>query len=241
MSTTKKTEDIINRLPKGFVFTYTSFPPEVGGKEATIKSLNRLVAKGKIAKLSKGRFYKPEKTPFGEILPSQKEIVKDLLTADDKPIGYLTGLSIFNQYKLTTQIGYTIQIGRKDFKPSSKRGPFTITFIIQKNAITEENIPLLQILDIVKLIKKIPDTPVSQAIKRTVDILQNLNKEEIPQIIRLSMKYPPSTRALLGAMLDEINEEEISKPLLKSLNPISIYSFTGANKALKNTDKWNLK
>lgn len=240
MKTTSIIEYKINRLPKGYVFTYTTFLTEVSSKEAIIKSLTRLVKKGKIAKLSKGKFYKPESTPFGEILPSQQEIVKDLLTSEGKPIGYLTGLSIFSQLKLTTQIGYTIQIGRNDFRPTFNRGPFTITFVIQKNIITKENIPLLQILDAIKLVKKIPDTPVSTAIKRLIALIKDLNTKEIPAIIRLSMKYPPSTRALLGAMLDEIYEEDISQPLLETLNPISKYSLSGADKALKSTDKWNI-
>lgn len=43
----------IDRLPKGYVFTYVDFPAEVNQKEAVIKALNRMVATGKIAKLSK--------------------------------------------------------------------------------------------------------------------------------------------------------------------------------------------
>jgi hypothetical protein len=57
----------IDRLPNGYVFTYTDFLSEVNQKEAIIKALNRLVASGKIAKLSnqKGRYsanYNPTKT-----------------------------------------------------------------------------------------------------------------------------------------------------------------------------------
>ncbi len=54
----------IDRLPKGYVFTYEDFMEEVKSKEAAIKSLNRLVASGKISKLSKGKYYKPEKNSF---------------------------------------------------------------------------------------------------------------------------------------------------------------------------------
>jgi hypothetical protein len=43
----------IDRLPKGYVFTYIDFTTEVNQKEAVIKALNRMVVSGKIAKLSR--------------------------------------------------------------------------------------------------------------------------------------------------------------------------------------------
>lgn len=42
---------MIDRLPKGYVFTYADFPSKVNQKEAVIKALNRMVDSGKIAKL----------------------------------------------------------------------------------------------------------------------------------------------------------------------------------------------
>ena len=60
----------IDRFPRGYVFTSSDFPAEVNQKEAIIKALNRMVAAGKIAKLSKGKYYKPENTPFGTLQPT---------------------------------------------------------------------------------------------------------------------------------------------------------------------------
>ena len=54
----------INRLPSGYVFTYSDFNYEVNKKEAIIKALNRMAEAGKITKLSKGKYYKPEKYTF---------------------------------------------------------------------------------------------------------------------------------------------------------------------------------
>jgi hypothetical protein len=102
----------IDRLPNGYVFTYVDFTTEVNQKEAVIKALNRMVASGKIAKLSKGKYYKPENTPFGNLQPNQAQVVKDLLEENGKITGYLTGYSIYNQLGLTTQVSNTIQIGK---------------------------------------------------------------------------------------------------------------------------------
>src|ERR1022692_741232 len=119
----------IDRLPKGYVFTYGEFLEDVSRKEAIIKALNRLAVSGKIVKLAKGKFYKPETTPFGRLKPSQYQIVKDLLEDNGKLIGYLTGYSIYNQLGLTTQLSNTIQIGKNQIRPSFKRGLYTIAFI----------------------------------------------------------------------------------------------------------------
>ncbi len=122
----------IDRLPKGYVFTYVDFTTEVNKKEAVIKALNRMAASGKIAKLSKGKYYKPETTPFGNLQPSQGQVVKDLLEENGKITGYLTGYSIYNQLGLSTQVSNTIQIGKNQIRPNFKRERYTISFVKQK-------------------------------------------------------------------------------------------------------------
>lgn len=230
----------IDRLPKGYVFTYADFSTEVNQKEAVIKALNRMVASGKIAKLSKGKYYKPESTPFGNLLPDQKQVVKDLLEENGKITGYLTGYSIYNKLGLTTQVSNTIQIGKNEVRPSFKRERYTIAFVKQKNTITKENIPLLQILDAIRYIKKIPDANVESSCKRFLTIIKNLTEKEINSLIRLALKYPPSTRALLGALLEQLQQGKATELLFKSLNPITKYKLTGAAKVLSTTEKWNI-
>lgn len=95
---------------------------------------------------------------FGNLQPSQSQFVKDLLENDGKLFGYLTGDNIYNQLRLTSQVSNTIQIGKNKTRPEFKRESYTISFIKQKNTITKDNIPLLQILDVIRFIKKIPDS-----------------------------------------------------------------------------------
>lgn len=230
----------IERLPKGYVFTYADFTPEVNKKEAVIKALNRMVAKGKIMKLAKGKYYKPETTPFGDILPDQKQVVKDLLEDNGKVVGYLTGYSIYNKLGLTTQLSNSIQIGKNEIRPKFKRERYTISFIKQKNTITKENIPLLQILDAIRYIKKIPDTKLKKSGKRFISILNNLPEKDEALLVKLALKYPPSTRALLGAMLDQLGQTSKTDILYKSLNPITKYKLPGISEVLSTTEKWNI-
>lgn len=231
----------IDRLPKGYIFTYSDFNTEQNSKEAIIKTLNRLATSGKIVKLSKGKFYKSEATPFGKLRPNEAQIVKDLLETNGKVKGYLTGYSIYNQLGLTTQISNTIQVGKNEVRPAFKREGYTISFIKQKNTITKENIPLLQLLDAVRYIKKIPDANVSSACKRFMAIIKRLSEKNKNTLVRLALKYPPATRALLGALLEKAGNVNLTEPLRKSLNPITVYKLSGISKVLPVAEKWNIK
>lgn len=230
----------IDRLPKGYVFTYADFTTEVNQKEAVIKALNRMVVSGKIAKLSKGKYYKPENTPFGNLQPNQAQVVKDLLEDNGKLVGYLTGYSIYNQLGLTTQVSNTIQIGKNQVRSNFKRERYTISFIKQKNTITKENIPLLQLLDAIRYIKKIPDASIDASCKRFLAIIRTFTEKEVHTLARLALKYPPATRALLGALLDQLQQNRAAEPLFKSLNHITKYKLTGVAKALSTIEKWNI-
>jgi hypothetical protein len=69
-------KDKIKNIPSGQVFAYTDFDIEVERKNTIVKTLNNLVTKGEIAKLSKGKFYKPKITEFGAMMPSSFQVVK---------------------------------------------------------------------------------------------------------------------------------------------------------------------
>jgi hypothetical protein len=239
MKTTDFIISVINRFPKGYVFTYNDFNSEVNSDQAIIKALNRLAAAGKIAKLSKGKYYKPEQSVLGELPPPQYQVVKDLLEENGVPVGYLTGYSIYNKLGLTTQVSNTIQIGKKEVRPKFKRGRYTISFVKQKNTITKENIPLLQVLDAIRTIKKIPDTNLTDAVSRMLAIVKGLSQADQQKMVKLAMKYPPATRALLGALLEDAGAG-VSEQLYKSLNPITTYAFLSVNKVVRSTEKWNI-
>jgi len=238
---TKLIADKINRLPAGYVFSYLDIINEADKKEAVIKALNRLVNSGKLKKISKGRFYKPEETPFGELEPDEYQIAKDLLEKNDKIIGYLTGLSIYNKLGFTTQISNIIQIGRNEFRPPLVRGKYKISFILQKNAINKENIPLLQLLDSIRFLKKIPDSNIEFIINRFKALLANLTDEQLKRLIRLLIKYPANTRALTGALLDEINKNKFTEKIKSTLNPITVYKIGVTKEILSSAENWNIK
>ena len=258
MKATEYIRNTIDRLPKGYVFTYEDFCIGVNKKEAIIKALNRMVNSGKIEKLSKGRYFKPEKTPFGILQPNQEQIVKDLISENGKVMGYLTGYSIYNKLGLTTQVSNIIQIGKNQTRPKFKRERYTISFVKQKNIIIKKNIHLLQILDSIKYrpiinqdgrieildsikyIKKIPDTTIKASCLRFLEIVRTLTLDDKKELIRLSLKYPPSTRALLGTLLDETHNKSMTDRLKESLNPITKYEIPDVGKIFTKASNWNI-
>lgn len=242
MKITEELRSKMARLPRGYVFTYGDFMIEVKSKDSTIKALNRMAKSGEINKLSKGKFYKPKKSKFGALEPSHEQIVKDLLEKDSKLTGYLTGLSIYNQLGLTSQNSYIIEIGKNTPKTTLTRGIFKVKFVLQKNKITKANIYQLQLLDSLKNIKKIPDTTNQDAIKRLKSLIKGLEQSAIELLITLSLKYPPSTRALLGAVLEDLkfNHSSLLK-LRNSLNSISIYKNYSIASVIKSATKWGVE
>lgn len=231
----------IDRFPKGYLFTYTDFESSVKKKEAIIKFLNRLAASGKIKKLAKGKYYKPENSTFGILPPSQYQVVKDLLEKNGTSVGYITGYGVYNQLGLTTQVSNTIQIGKNQIRAALKRSVYRIAFVKQKNKITKDNIPLLQILDAIRFVKTIPDTTIDNSCIRLIAIIKKLSNTEQEGMIKLARQYPPATRALLGALLEKSVGEKKIEILRKSLNPITIYKLKVSATILPNAKNWNIQ
>ena len=240
-----KTIDIvkykIDRFAEGYVFTYNDFNVGVEKESALKVALYRLVKSGKIRRLSKGRFYKPKAGITKELKPVEYEIVKDLLKNDKKITGYITGYTIFNRLKLTTQASNVIQIGANMDKKGLQRGIYTIKFVRQWNKITKDNIPLLQLLDCIRFIKTIPDTSIANSIGRIQILVKELSEDEIKRLTDLAIQYPPSTKALLGAIVEQLEYTELANKLLNTLKSTSWYSINIPESVLPNKQKWRIK
>ncbi|MDR2147654.1 MAG: DUF6088 family protein [Tannerella sp.] len=234
-------KNTIENFDYGFVFTPADFPVDQR-KQATVnRILNNMVVSGQIRKISKGRFYKPKMTEFGELPPNNYQLVKDLLEKNGKIIGYLTGYTAFNELGLTTQVPFALQIGVINEKKAIKRKFYRINFIKQQNKITKENIYLLQLLDCLRFFKNIPDSMPDETCRRLLLLLKELKKEQREEIKKLSLKYTPQATALLGAMLETLNLKENTTEMLNTLNPQTFYKLGISENILFNQKKWNIK
>ena len=233
--------NIIDKFELGYVFTADSFSTEVGVPVEVARILNNFVREGYLRKLTKGRFYKPKVSKFGELPPDTYQVVKDLIQKDGKLIGYITGYSAFNDFALTTQVSAILEIGMRKEKKAIVRGIYRIRFIRQENTITKENIPLLRLLDCLRFFKNIPDTTPDNACRRLMYLIGKLDAQEISRIKKLALKYTPQAIALLGAILETIKPQEDTSLLFKKLNPITVYKLGISDKILPTQKKWNIQ
>ena len=234
-------KNTIDRFDPGCVFTTDEFEATAKNPTAVSKILSKFVADGYLRKLSKGRFYKPKVTEFGELPPDTYQIVKDLLVKEGKLIGYITGYSAFNDLMLTTQVPAVLQIGMRREKKAVVRGIYRIHFIKQENTITKENVPLLRLLDCLRFFKIIPDTTPDQVCQRLLFLLKELDEQRVAKIKKLALNYSPQTITLLGAMLETLNPDEDTAALFKKLNPMTTYKLSISDSILPTQRKWNIR
>ena len=231
----------IDAFQAGDVFTSSDLTVRAGSPQGVNKILNDFVAEGYLRKLSKGRFYKPKVTEFGELPPDTYQIVKDLLVKGGKQIGYMTGYSAFNDLMLTTQVPAILQIGMRKEKKAIVRGLYRIHFIKQENIITRDNIHLLRLLDCMRLFKTIPDTTPTLACQRLLHLLSELDGQQLSRLKKLALNYSPQTIALLGAMLETLNPGEDTAALFKQLNPMTAYKLSIPVSVLPTQKKWYIR
>ena len=234
--TSKSIKKRILDFEMGKVFRLEDLELSRSEYNAAVVALGRLAQEGEIERLSPGVYYKPKQTRFGVVGPSMEERFRDLLYDGDTPIGYLTGLYAFNLFGLTTQHSSILEIGTNFPKRNTKRGIYAIRFVLQKNQICQDNIDMLRLLDCLKWIKKIPDTTVDKSYTLLKKKVSEYEKKDLKQLVELSLKYTPLTRALLGSML---TDESLVATLHQTLNPLTRFRI-GLSPSLVSS-QWNIQ
>lgn len=228
----------INSLPEGVVITASDFDVPREYRGTLIKALNQFEDAGILKRVSKGRYYKPRKSVFGELKPAESEIVKDFLEKDGKTIGYITGTRAFAGLALTTQISNSIMIGTNVSRRPLTRGQYKVTFLLQPNPISKEDVPLFLILDALRLIKEIPASTPDEIMAQVIVWIKQLSETETDRLLSLSLAYRPFVRAQLGAVYELLGLN--FSALQDSLNPITIYQLGIGQSTLPTISNWNI-
>lgn len=239
MSLMRKIKSKIDNIPEGQFIKYEDFYKYKDNSYALSKALGRLSEKGIIKRYKKGIYYKPKKTVFGEIGPSEKAQI-NLIVSDKTVNGYLSGSTIYNEWGVTTQISNEIVIVTEKPKKSTKIGKITIKYskgITPKN---KKDIRKLQLLDIIKDFKKIPDRDDRIFVNIIKNELESYANSEIKELTKMASKYNPATRSLLGAILELININEFAIILRNSLNELTSYNINISEEALPNKKQWQI-
>lgn len=206
-------------------------------KYSTFKVLERMVKKGELKRAEKGLYYIPKKSIFGELPLTIKDFIQKYLYLGNKRIGYITGINLFNRYGLTTQLSNSIEIATNTRKNPREFDGIKIKFIQNKALITEENIKYLEILDILKNLKNIPDSNIEESYMLMKSKILSLAYEEILTLLELAEKYyTVVVLALLGSMIEEKNILKVEE-LKKKLNKTTTFKL---NLNLKNGKEWRI-
>jgi len=208
---------------------------------AYFRALSRMVKAGKLVRLGKGKYYKPKGSRFGSLRPSETEIVKTFTHRGGKTVGYLTGNTLYNQWGLTTQVPNKITIARRSRLPEKEISGYKIKFAVRPFPFKEADIPMLQLLDALTDIREIPDTSPLTVVPLLVAKMKELQPSQLNRLPRLALEYPPSTRALLGALLNTHFPEQKTELLQASLNPLTRYQLEGIEALVSNKSKWYFK
>ena len=119
-----------------------------------------------------------------------------------------------------------------------KRREYSVSFLVQPNAITRENIPLLLILDALKLLREIPATSPDDCVRGVARLIAALSEGDLEKLADLAENYQPYVRALLGAILDSLGAD--TRQLRATLNGVTTYKLPVTAQALPTKLKWNI-
>ena len=241
MKVAEKIEKKIDKMQNGTTFRYLELAIAPEEYCAATKAIERLIKKGTISRASTGVFYKPKKTAFGSLKPKEEELLKPYLFEGDKRVAYITGTVLYNRMGLTTQVPKNIRVASRSKRIVTKVGIIQVKPVKSYMDVTNENYYLLELLDVLKDFKTIPDTEKSQIIKFMLQKFKLLSKKEKVNLVNIAIKYPPRVRAFTGALLNKINPAKPVKELKKSINPLTIYEFGIDKKLLPHIEYWNIR
>jgi hypothetical protein len=241
MNLTTQIRNRIRKLPEGKTFGYDDLRIAREKYTTAAKVLERLQTKGFIKKVSKGVFYKPEQTVFGELKPDYSEQLRPYLFENGKRVAYETGFSLYNRMGLTTQMAFRIKIASRSKRISINRGALKADAVKSYADVTDTNYELLGFLDAIKDIKRIPDCTVSKAVKIISSKINNLNEKQITELVKYALLYPPRVRALTGAILEVQRNNVNTIKLKESLNPLSKIKLGLKETDLPTIKNWNIE
>ena len=232
----------IKNLPEGKTFGYNNLRIAREDYTTAAKALERLQKQGVIKKVSKGVFYKPIQTVFGELKPDYSELLRSYLFENGKRIAYETGASLYNRMGLTTQLAFRIKIASRGKRININRGTLKADAVKSYAEVTDSNYETLGILDAFKDMKRIPDCSETQAVSRLSAIVKKLNDKQIASLIKYALLYPPRVRGLVGAILENNGSKLRGLENLKaSINPLTTIKLGLKETDLPNKSKWYIE
>lgn len=240
MSIAQTIQNQIAGMPAGQIFGYEALRDYSRAPSAVAKALSRMVTDNKIERLSKGRFYVPQKGVLGPRKPSDSELIRSVLYKGGRLRGYVTGQALFNRLGLTTQMPRTVTVAIEGARQEKDFGTIRVKTVTTRFPIREQDVTLFQYLDVLRDARNIPDADINQTLWIMRDRIAALSDAERKRLVKLAADYDaPQVRALLGLLLASVG---INVPSLKdTLNPTTVYKLSLNRDAWPLAKDWGIK
>jgi len=235
MSVAQTVRSFIDNVDNGKLFSYDDINSDK--KSVIAIELSRLNKQGVVKRFTKGKYYKPKMGFFGEISPSDTEVLKSYLSA---PNTYITGLKAFNEMGLTTQVPNVITIASEKQARRIKVKNLTIQFIQIKQQIDKKDVYLLRVLDAIESMKNIPDITVDEVLLYVTNFMKKLSSDEVKKMTKYALKYRPKTKAVFAAILEMLDYTKEAQSIQETLNPLSSYKVGVSKNILPNKAQWKI-
>ena len=204
---------------------------------AVAKALSRLAAQGQLERLSKGVYYRPRPTPFGNSLPKPADIRK--LAAQRKTV-FPAGIVAANLLGFTTQAPRRPEVATSGFRlPRRLLGDDTIVHTRRPDAWTGLREKDAALLDFLRRAGRTSELSPRETVRRTLALFRQRGRFE--RLFDVAASEPPRVRALLGAIGQELDKKPaMLRPVRDSLNPLSRFEF-GLLRGLSHARDWQAK
>ncbi|GAB3585605.1 type IV toxin-antitoxin system AbiEi family antitoxin domain-containing protein [Hymenobacter daeguensis] len=232
----------LQQLTPGQIVRFADFEQLGLSAPAVASALNRLTRTGQVQRVAKGRYRVAPTGRFGPVPPSEQQVLESLLQpAATGGLEYPTGAAIFNRLGLTTQVPREIEIATPRPKPAKQIGTVRVRYVRNAGATRPEEVELRQLLDALRRIKRVPDARPAKLIIQLREKVRRLPAADKRRLATLALSYNPATRALLGALLEDIGEKALIPALRASLNPLTVYRLGLSAADLPNRDLWRIQ
>ncbi len=204
---------------------------------AVAQALSRLSRAGEIERLSKGIYYRPRATEFGESRPSPSAI--QALVTRETPV-FPAGVAAANLLGFTTQNPQNREIATTAASlPRKLVGEETVVHTRRPAAWQGLSEVDAALLDFLRRGGKTGELSPTETIARALDLLSQ--EDRFRRLADIAASEPPRVRALLGAMGQQLGVDPRRLQRLRdSLNPLSRYDF-GMLSGLQHAREWQAR
>ena len=231
--------EAIHRFPSGKIFNYSDLA-ETNLKHTTLViELNRLVKKGEVARVLRGRFVT---TANQKKNVEPQYIIQAICHYRNKVCGYETGPSIWEKWGLlpTSKNRKEFHISITKMRPAQKHGKIIVRFKRAKLDPARYNHEIMQFLDALESVNSISEKSKVDFFEIMQQIFRSWNESYRNQLAGYALAYKPVTRALAGAMLQKEGYTADARRLAASLHPASIYKIKADCSTFPDIHEWRI-